>query len=55
MEVIKEWVRNIFLLIMALTFIEILLPSSRMENYLRFIFSLAIMASILMPIVTLLE
>lgn len=55
MEIIKEWVKNIFLLIMALTFIEILMPSGRMEQYIRFVFSLAIMASILTPLLTLLE
>lgn len=52
---IQEWVRNIFILIMALTFIETLLPSGRMQQYIRFVFSLAVMASIIMPITMLLE
>ena len=39
MEVMKEWVKNIFILILALTFIEMLLPTSRMEKYIKFIFS----------------
>lgn len=55
MEIIKEWVRNIFILILALTFIEILLPTGRMTQYIHFVFSLAIMASILTPILSLLE
>lgn len=55
MEVIKEWVRNIFILILALTFIEMLLPASRMEKYIKFIFSLVVMASILSPLLFLLE
>ena len=42
MEVMKEWVKNIFILILALTFIEMLLPTSRMEKYIKFIFSLGI-------------
>lgn len=55
MEVIKEWVRNIFILILTLTFIEMLLPASRMEKYIKFIFSLVVMASILSPLLFLLE
>lgn len=54
MEVMKEWVRNIFILIVALTFIEMLLPSSRMEKYIKFIFSLVIMATLLSPLAILL-
>lgn len=52
---IKEWVRNIFILLLALTFIEMLLPSSKMQSYIRFVFSLTIMASILTPLTWLLE
>lgn len=55
MEIMKEWVRNIFILIMALTFIEILLPTSKMEQYIKFIFALIIMATILSPLSILLE
>jgi len=55
MEVISEWVRNIFVLILALTFIEILLPSERMSKYIRFIFSMIIMASIMQPLTAILE
>lgn len=52
---IKEWVRNIFILILALSFIEMLLPPTRIQKYIKFVFSLAIMASILSPIAGLLE
>lgn len=55
MEVMKEWVKNVFILILALTFIEMLLPTSRMEKYIKFIFSLIIMATILSPLLILLE
>lgn len=51
----KEWVRNIFILILALTFIEMLLPASRIQPYIRFVFSLAIMAAVLTPLTVLLE
>ena len=53
MEMMKEWVKNIFILILALTFIEMLLPDSSMGKYLHFIFSLVIMATILYPVIRL--
>ncbi len=55
MEIMKEWVRNVFILILALTFVEILLPAGKMQPYIRFVFSLAIMASVLAPLTWLLE
>ena len=55
MEMIQEWVRNIFIFILALTFVEMLLPSSKTRPYIKYVFSLAIMASILMPLITLME
>ncbi len=55
MEIIKEWVRNIFIIVVALSFIETLLPSSEMQNYIKFIFSLIIMATILSPLLIFLE
>ena len=55
MEVIQEWVRNIFIFILALTFIEMLMPSGATKPYLKYVFSLAIMASIIAPVSGLLE
>ena len=55
MELIQEWVRNIFMFILSLTFIELLLPSSKIKPYIKFIFSMTIMATILAPLVSLLE
>ncbi len=55
MEIMKEWVRNVFLLLLTLTFIEMLLPVSRMEKYIKFIFSLIVMATILSPLLIFLE
>lgn len=48
---IKEWVSNLFIIILALTFIEMLLPETSMGKYLKFIFSLVIMATIMYPII----
>jgi stage III sporulation protein AF len=51
MSVLKEWVSNLFIIITALTFVEILLPDTSMGKYLRYIFSLIIMATILYPVI----
>jgi len=50
-SILKEWVSNLFIIITALTFIEMLLPDSSMGKYLRYIFSLVIMATILYPVI----
>lgn len=55
MEVMQEWVKNIFIFIIALTFIEMLMPSGQTRPYIKYVFSLTIMASILMPVAGLLE
>ena len=47
------WVRDIFLIIISLSFFQILLPESSLEKYLKFIFSLIILAVILEPIIRL--
>lgn len=51
MEIVKQWVCNLFIIIMTVTFIEILLPETSMSKYLKFIFSLIIMATILYPVI----
>ncbi|MFR2563506.1 MAG: stage III sporulation protein AF [Anaerovoracaceae bacterium] len=52
---IREWVSNLFIVIVSLTFIEILLPDSSVSKYLRFIFSLVIMATVIYPLVDLIS
>lgn len=47
------WVKNIFLVIIALSFFQILIPESSMAKYLKFIFSLVILAIVLEPILNL--
>ena len=50
---LMQWVRDIFLIIISLSFFQILLPESSLEKYLKFIFSLVILAAILEPILNL--
>lgn len=49
-----QWVRDIFIIIISLTFFQILLPESSIGKYVRFIFSLTILMIILQPLVKLL-
>lgn len=55
MEIAREWVKNVFIIIVAISFIEILLPQGSMSKYLKFIFSLIIMAIILSPLAIFME
>lgn len=48
------WVRDIFLIIISLSFFQILLPESSLEKYLKFIFSLVILAIIIEPVICIL-
>ena len=51
-EGLFAWVRDIFIII-SLSFFQILLPDSSMEKYLKFVFSLIILAVILEPVIRL--
>lgn len=55
MSILSEWVKNIFVMIVAISFIEILLPPGNMEKYVKFVFSLVILATILLPMTKLLS
>ena len=50
-DIVKQWVSSVFIIILALSFIEILLPDSSMGKYVKFVFSLVIMATILYPVI----
>lgn len=50
MDLIREWVRNLFIMILILAFAEMLLPDSSISKYIRFIFSLLIMSAIVYPL-----
>lgn len=51
MEAVLTWVKDIFLMILSLTFFQILVPDSSMEKYLKLIFSLIILLMILDPVI----
>lgn len=50
MTELYTWISNVFLVILALSFFQILIPESSMTRYLKFIFSLVILAVILEPV-----
>lgn len=52
MIIVKEWVSNLFIVILALSFLEILLPETATAKYIKFIISLVIMTTIIYPIIT---
>lgn len=51
MSIVKQWVSNLFIIILALSFIEMLLPDTSMGKYVKFVFALVIMATILYPVI----
>ena len=55
MTEIYTWISNVFLVILSLSFFQILIPESSMEKYLKFIFSLVILAVILEPLIHLIS
>ncbi len=55
MSALSVWVKDIFIVILSITFIEILMPEGSMAKYLKFIFSLIILAVILSPLSYFLE
>ena len=50
-ENLLTWVKDIFLIIISLSFFQILLPDSSLEKYIKFIFSLLILDVILEPVI----
>ncbi len=50
MTEIYTWVKDILLILVALSFFQILIPESSMAKYLRFIYSLVVLAVILNPL-----
>ena len=51
---IFTWAGDVFVIIISLEFFQILSPSSNLTKYLKFIFSLVILAVILEPLINLL-
>lgn len=52
MSEIFQWIRDIFIIIISLTFFQILLPESSMAKYVKFIFSIVILIIIIQPVIT---
>ena len=55
MSSVTQWVREVFIIILSITFLEILLPDGTLKKYVKFIYSIVIMAVILSPIIHTLE
>ncbi len=55
MTEIYTWIKDILLTIITLNFFQILIPDSSMAKYLRFIFSLIVLAVMVEPLVLLLD
>lgn len=53
MEWISDWIRQIILIIFIATFIDLLLPNSSLERYVKLIMGLIIIVSILQPVLQL--
>ena len=51
MDMIKDWVSSLFIIILATTFIEMLIPETSMGKYVKFVSSLIIMATIMYPVI----
>lgn len=47
MGTVTAWAKELFFLILSITFIEIIMPESSMAKYVKFIFSVIILAGIL--------
>lgn len=50
MSTVTDWVQDVFIIILSITFLEILLPEGSLKKYVKFIFSIVIMAVILGPV-----
>jgi len=46
---LKDWVWNIFMMTASLAFVELVLPEGNIQKYLKFIFSLIVLAVIIYP------
>jgi len=55
MDIIKEWVHNLFIILLVLSFVEMLLPDNSLGKYVRFIFSLIVMSALIYPFFELLK
>lgn len=54
-EVMSQWLQKIILLVLIATFLDMLLPNSSMQRYVKFVMGLLILLSIISPIMQLFE
>jgi stage III sporulation protein AF len=52
---LSEWLKEIILVILLATFVDLLLPNSSMQRYVKVVVSLFILLTILSPLITLLK
>lgn len=50
MTTVVAWVRDLFVVILSVTFLEILVPEGHMAGYLKFIFAVIVLAVMLSPL-----
>jgi len=51
MNTVTGWIREIFIIILSITFLEIMIPEGKMKKYVKFLFSIIILAVILSPLI----
>lgn len=51
MDMIRQWVSSLFIIILATSFIQMLIPETSMGKYVKFVFSLIIMATVMYPLI----
>lgn len=49
-EFLKDWVRDIFIIVTGSCFAEIVFPKGNMKKYLRYVFSLIVLGVVLSPV-----
>jgi len=50
MSVVTDWIREIFIMILSITFLEMMLPEGKLKKYVKFLFNIIILAVILSPL-----
>lgn len=47
---IEQWMKGLFLLLIGISFLEILIPKGAVSSFVKYVFSVVILASILLPV-----
>ncbi len=55
MEWVREWLRNIIVIVLLATFADLLLPNSEMQKYAKMVLGLLVIITIISPILTVFE